>query len=73
LRLIAPLSEEIMGSATMGKVFVRATLENLGDIEMRERGLLPPEQVRRVEVSDALVDTGATAELYDWLLQQKRR
>jgi predicted aspartyl protease len=44
----------------MGKVFVGATIENLGDIEMRERGLLPPEQVRRVDVPDALVDTGAS-------------
>lgn len=44
----------------MGRVTVTAKIENLADIEMRERGLLAPEQVRSVEIPDALVDTGAT-------------
>lgn len=44
----------------MGKVIVAATLENLEDLFNVERGLLPPDQVRKVEVTDALVDTGAT-------------
>ncbi len=48
-----------MEIATMGKVLVTAKIENLFDIENRERGLLPPDQVRSVEVTDALVDTGA--------------
>jgi predicted aspartyl protease len=59
-QITVPFREGIMGSATMGKVFVRATIENLGDVEMRERGLLRPEQVRRLDVPDALVDTGAS-------------
>lgn len=50
-----------METATMGKVLVTAKLENLFDVESRERGLLPAEQVRAVEVSDALIDTGATS------------
>jgi hypothetical protein len=37
-----------------------ATIENLGDLWDAERGLLPADQVRRVTVSDAFVDTGAT-------------
>ena len=41
----------------MGQVFVRAKIENLGDVDTRKRGLLPPERVRAVEVPDALVDT----------------
>jgi len=44
----------------MGKVLVAATIENLEDLFKREQGLLPDDQVRRVEVCDALVDTGAT-------------
>ena len=44
----------------MGKVIVAARIENLGDLEVHERGLIPADQVRAVEVSDALVDTGAT-------------
>ncbi|HUY32110.1 MAG TPA: aspartyl protease family protein [Pirellulales bacterium] len=44
----------------MGKVLVTAKIENLYDVEQRERGLLPPDQVRTVEVADALVDTGAS-------------
>jgi predicted aspartyl protease len=49
-----------MESATMGNVLVAAAMENLDDLFAVRRGLLPPEQVRRVEVTDALIDTGAT-------------
>jgi predicted aspartyl protease len=45
----------------MGKVLVTAKMENLFDLENRERGLLPADQVRSVAVSDALIDTGATS------------
>jgi predicted aspartyl protease len=44
----------------MGRVVVAATIENLHDLVDVERNLLPAERVRRVEVADALVDTGAT-------------
>lgn len=50
-----------MGSETMGKVRVTAKVENLEDLFMAERGLLPMEEVRSVEVEDAIVDTGATS------------
>ena len=49
-----------MENATMGKVLVTAKIENLYDLESNDRGLLAADQVRSVEVSDALVDTGAT-------------
>jgi predicted aspartyl protease len=49
-----------MGTPTMGKVIVRATVENLKDQWAVETGALPADQARRVEVDDALVDTGAT-------------
>jgi predicted aspartyl protease len=55
-----PRSEAIMELSTMGKVLVTAKIENLFDVENRERGVLPADQVRTVEVTDALVDTGAT-------------
>jgi clan AA aspartic protease len=45
---------------TMGKVFVAAKIENLADLYDVERGRLTDEQVHRVEVTEALVDTGAT-------------
>jgi predicted aspartyl protease len=45
---------------TLGKVLVTATIENLEDLFFAEKGLLPADQVRRIEVADALVDTGAT-------------
>ena len=44
----------------MGKVLVTATIENLEDLFNAERGVLPRDQVRRVEITDALVDTGAS-------------
>jgi len=50
-----------MGTDTMGRVVVAAKIENLGDLYMVEKGLLAADQVHRIEVSDALVDTGATA------------
>ena len=49
-----------METATMGRVVTEATIENLEDLWAVRRGLLAPEQVRRVTVSDALADTGAT-------------
>jgi clan AA aspartic protease len=45
---------------TMGKVVVAAQIENLEDLFKADQGALPPDQVRRVEVTDALIDTGAT-------------
>jgi clan AA aspartic protease len=45
---------------TMGRVLTEATIANLKDLWDAERGLIPPEHVRRVTVTDALVDTGAT-------------
>jgi len=48
-----------MGTITMGRVVTEATIENLEDLWRERRGTCPPDQVRRVMVPDALVDTGA--------------
>jgi predicted aspartyl protease len=50
-----------MGTDTMGRVTVKAKIENVAELMLAEQGRLPPDQVHRVEVNDALVDTGATA------------
>jgi predicted aspartyl protease len=44
----------------MGRVLTEATIENLGDLFDVQRGLRAPDDVRRIIVPDALVDTGAT-------------
>lgn len=44
----------------MGKVLVAARLENLEDVYKVTQAGLPPEQLRAVDVTDALIDTGAT-------------
>ena len=44
----------------MGKVVVKAKIENLEDLFKVEQGQLERSQVRVVEVDNALVDTGAT-------------
>jgi len=44
----------------MGKVTVPARVENLEDLFALEKGTLTSDQVRRVEVTEALVDTGAS-------------
>jgi len=49
-----------MGTQIMGRVVVAAKIENLSDLFKVNEGTLPPEAVRKVEVADALVDTGAT-------------
>lgn len=60
-----------MEQQTMGKVLVVAKIENLFDVENRERGLLDVDQVRTVQVEDALVDTGATGLLLPTKLIQQ--
>jgi predicted aspartyl protease len=49
-----------METATMGKALTEATIENLRDLWAADQGLIPPDQVRRITVTDALVDSGAT-------------
>ena len=49
-----------MEQGSMGRVLTEATIENLQDLWDAGRGLRPADQVRRVVVPDALVDTGAT-------------
>jgi predicted aspartyl protease len=44
----------------MGRVLVEATIENLEDLWAQKHGLCTADQVRRITVNDALVDTGAT-------------
>jgi predicted aspartyl protease len=52
--------ENSMGTETMGKVLVTARIENMEDLFKVRAGTLGQEEIRRVEVEDALVDTGAT-------------
>ena len=49
-----------MENATMGKVIVTAKIENVADLYNANHGAIPADQVRRIEVTDALVDTGAS-------------
>jgi predicted aspartyl protease len=49
-----------METTTMGKVPVTAKIDNVEDLFKVQQGLLKEDQVRGVEVTDALVDTGAT-------------
>jgi predicted aspartyl protease len=49
-----------METATVGKVIVEATIENVFDLYEASRGQITDDRVRRVEVDNARVDTGAT-------------
>lgn len=49
-----------METQIVGRVLTEATIENIEDQWAVKRGLMPPEQARRIDVADALVDTGAT-------------
>jgi clan AA aspartic protease len=49
-----------METDAMGRVMTEATIESMDDLWKAKNGLIQPDQVRRIEVKDALVDTGAT-------------
>jgi predicted aspartyl protease len=49
-----------METRFMGKVLVTALIENAGDLFLAGEGIARPDGIRRIEVHDALVDTGAT-------------
>ena len=49
-----------MEMLAMGQVTVAARIENVSDLTKAEEGVLSPDQVRAIEVTDALIDTGAT-------------
>jgi predicted aspartyl protease len=49
-----------METQTVGRILVTAKVESLEDLYKVEQGTLTVDQVRFVEVHDALVDTGAT-------------
>jgi predicted aspartyl protease len=49
-----------MENATIGRVIVAARIENLADTVLANAGHLKPEDIRVLEIADALVDTGST-------------
>ncbi len=49
-----------MGNSDMGRVLTEATVYNLGDLFEASRGNRRSEEVRKITVTDALVNTGAT-------------
>jgi len=60
-----------MGTETMGQVTVAAKIENVGDLLHMYKGTLSADRVRTIEVSDALVDAGAsTLSMPKKLIQQ---
>ncbi|HPM80668.1 MAG TPA: aspartyl protease family protein [Candidatus Anammoximicrobium sp.] len=54
------MTTPLLEPETMGRVLTEATIENLEDLWAAKRGLVSPEDVRRIVLADALVDTGAT-------------
>lgn len=52
--------ETAMETETMGRVLTEATIENIEDLWAVKQDLKQPDEVRRLTVEDALVDTGAT-------------
>jgi len=50
----------ILEQDKMGRVLTEARIENIEDLWAIKRGIAPPESVRQLILTDALVDTGAT-------------
>jgi len=49
-----------MGNNDMGKVLTEANIANMHDLLEANLGKIPADQVRRIKIPDALVDSGAT-------------
>jgi predicted aspartyl protease len=49
-----------METSTVGRVLVKAKIENLDDLTLAANGVRTADQVRTLDVDDALVDTAAT-------------
>ena len=49
-----------MSVDSTGRVLTEARIETVGDLWAVEHGLLPADQIRRITVPDAVVDTGST-------------
>jgi predicted aspartyl protease len=60
MMVVFPRGDRDMETPDVGRVLTEATIYNLGDLFEVSRGKLPADQVRKVVVTDALVDTGAT-------------
>jgi predicted aspartyl protease len=52
--------ENTMEPVEMGRTVTEATIENLADLVLADKGLIAEGEIRRVTVADALADTGAT-------------
>src|SRR5436190_1299567 len=50
----------MMETEIMGRVLTEVMIENMQDLWKVEQGMIAPEQVRRVTLTDALADTGAS-------------
>lgn len=56
-----PMREDVITQETnVGRVVVAAKFENLEDLYSVRKGVLTEDQVRSIEIDDALVDTGCT-------------
>src|SRR5947199_2899425 len=52
--------EAAMETETMGRTVVEADIENLAEQFYAEKGIIRPEEIHRIHLDDALVDTGST-------------
>jgi clan AA aspartic protease len=55
-----PVDTPIPKDDTVGRIVTAATIENAFDVELAARGSLAPEAIRKIDVAEALVDTGAS-------------
>jgi predicted aspartyl protease len=51
---------EVVEDNNLGRVTTKVRVENLRDLWDAQSGKIPPDKVRRLEIMDALVDTGPT-------------
>jgi predicted aspartyl protease len=54
------MANDVVEKPNMGRVTTEITVESLKDLYAAEQGLIAADQVRRIVIPDAVVDTGAT-------------
>jgi predicted aspartyl protease len=54
------MATDLAEKHTMGRVVAEITVENMSDLYDAKRGMIPQDKIRKLTISNALVDTGAT-------------
>jgi predicted aspartyl protease len=53
------MAADVVENQNMGRVVAEITVENMNDLYDAKRGMIPADKIRKLTISNAVVDTGA--------------